>query len=72
MLLTRRETTEKLEVIDERGIPMGSVTRPSDPRLFGSEKERFTWIAPCPTSRSPPTPPTPPKAAPVFPEGSRA
>jgi len=38
MLLTRRETTEKLEVIDERGIPMGSVTRPSDPRLFGSEK----------------------------------
>ena len=38
MLLTRHETTEKLEVIDERGIPMGSVTRPSDPRLFGSEK----------------------------------
>jgi hypothetical protein len=38
MLLTRRESTEKLEVIDERGIPMGSVTWPSDPRLFGSEK----------------------------------
>lgn len=38
MLLARRETTEKLEIFDERGVPMGSVTRPSDPRLFGSEK----------------------------------
>jgi hypothetical protein len=38
MLLARHETIEKLEIIDEHGVPVGSVTRPSDPRLFGTEK----------------------------------
>ena len=38
MLLARHETIERLEVFDERGHPVGSVTLPSDPRLFGSEK----------------------------------
>jgi len=38
MLLARQETIEKLEIVDEHGTPVGSVTRPSDPRLFGTEK----------------------------------
>ncbi len=38
MLLARHETTDRLEIFDERGAPMGRVTMPSDPRLFGSEK----------------------------------
>jgi hypothetical protein len=38
MLLARHETTDTLEIFDERGRPVGSVTLPSDPRLFGSEK----------------------------------
>ena len=38
MLLARHETIDRLEIFDERGRPQGSVTLPSDPRLFGSEK----------------------------------
>ena len=38
MLLARHHTTEGLEIIDERGTPLGSVTLPTDPRLFGPEK----------------------------------
>lgn len=38
MLLARRETTERLEVVDEQGTPVGKVNLPSDPRLFGAEK----------------------------------
>jgi len=38
MLLARHETTEALEIFDERGIPLGSVTLPTDPRLFGPDK----------------------------------
>jgi hypothetical protein len=38
MLLARHETIETLEIFDERGRTVGSVTLPSDPRLFGSEK----------------------------------
>jgi len=38
MLLARHETTEQLEIFDERGRPVGKVTLPTDPRLFGSEK----------------------------------
>ncbi len=41
MLLARQEIhehAEKLEITDEHGVPLGSVTLPSDPRLFGSEK----------------------------------
>lgn len=36
MLLARHETKERLEVYDERGLPVGSVTLPSDPGLFGA------------------------------------
>jgi hypothetical protein len=38
MLLTRPETIETLEVIDERGCPVGSVSSPRDPGLFGADK----------------------------------
>jgi hypothetical protein len=38
MLLARHATTEGLEIFDERGKPVGSVTQPIDPRLFGPEK----------------------------------
>jgi len=38
MLLARHETKEALGIYDERGTPVGSVTRPTDPRLFGAEK----------------------------------
>ena len=38
MLQARRETTERLEVIDEEGTSVGKVNMPSDPRLFGAEK----------------------------------
>ncbi len=38
MLLAKHETTESLEIFDERGIPLGSVTLPTDPRLFGPDK----------------------------------
>ena len=38
MLLSSHETTEKLEVYDERGHPVGSVKLPSNPGIFGPEK----------------------------------
>ena len=38
MLLARHETTDSLEIFDERGRPVGTVTLPTDPRLFGSAK----------------------------------
>jgi len=38
MLLARHETTEALEIYDERGTAVGSVTLPTDPRLFGADK----------------------------------
>lgn len=38
MLLARHATTEGLEILDERGKSVGSVTLPMDPRLFGPEK----------------------------------
>ena len=38
MLLARYATTEGLEILDERGKSVGSVTLPMDPRLFGPEK----------------------------------
>ena len=38
MLLPRRQNTEALEIYDEQGMPLGSVTRPTDPRLFGMDK----------------------------------
>lgn len=38
MLLARHRTMEGLEIFDERGTPLGSVTLPTDPRLFGADK----------------------------------
>lgn len=38
MLLARHETTELMEIFDERGQPVGKVTLPTDSRLFGSER----------------------------------
>ena len=38
MLQPRRQNPEELEICDERGIPLGSVTLPTDPRLFGVDK----------------------------------
>lgn len=38
MLLARLETTERLEVFDERGLPVGSVTLPSEAPLFGANQ----------------------------------
>ena len=31
-------TTEQVEVLDERGIPLGRLTRPTDPLPFGPDK----------------------------------
>ena len=38
MLLARHETNERLEVYDERGLSVGSVTLPSDPGMFGANR----------------------------------
>ena len=38
MLLPRYEKPEALQIVDESGTPMGRVTRPTDPRLFGADK----------------------------------
>ncbi|HEV8613492.1 MAG TPA: hypothetical protein VGQ73_08265 [Gemmatimonadales bacterium] len=38
MLRTRQETEEALEIIDERGTPVGRVTHPIEARLFGPDR----------------------------------
>jgi len=38
MLLARHHPDEGLEIFDERGTPLGNVTLPTDPRLFGADK----------------------------------
>ena len=38
MLLARHETRERVEIFDERGRPVGKVTLPTDPRMFGPAK----------------------------------
>jgi hypothetical protein len=48
MLLARHETIETLEIVDEGGRPVGSVTMPSDPRLFGAEKGTVYLARPLP------------------------
>ena len=30
--------SEQVEVLDEQGLPLGRVTRPTDPRPFGPDK----------------------------------
>jgi hypothetical protein len=56
MLLARPETTERLEIYDERGRPVGSVTLPSDPRLFGSDKGTVFLNRQLPLLAGPPRP----------------
>ncbi|NOT07756.1 MAG: hypothetical protein HOP28_06045, partial [Gemmatimonadales bacterium] len=53
MLLARHETRERLEVFDERGAPVGTVTSPSDPRLFGAEKGTVFLNRPLPSPATP-------------------
>ncbi len=53
MLLARHQNTEKLEVFDERGLPVGSVTRPTDPRLFGAEMGTVYLARPLPATPQP-------------------
>jgi hypothetical protein len=38
MMLARHDTTDRMELFDEHGRPLGCVTLPSDPRLFGPDK----------------------------------
>ena len=49
MLLARHETKEALEIFDERGLPLGSVTLPTDPRLFGADKGTVFLNRPVPS-----------------------
>lgn len=53
MLLARLETTERLEVFDERGLPVGSVTLPSDARLFGANQGTVYLARPLPVIPQP-------------------
>lgn len=61
MLLARHETKEAMEVFDERGMPLGRVTLPTDPRLFGHEKGTVYLKRTPPASR--PMPKGPAQAA---------
>lgn len=56
MLLARHETIDTLEVFDERGRAVGSVTLPSDPRLFGAEKGTVYLARPLPIIPASPRP----------------
>ena len=38
MLLAKPETSDKLQITDEKGAPLGSVVLPTDPRLFGPSR----------------------------------
>ena len=38
MLLPTNATSDRMEFIDERGQPVGKVSLPRDPQLFGLEK----------------------------------
>lgn len=48
MLLARHESRERLEVYDERGTAVGSVTAPSDSRLFGANQGTVYLARPIP------------------------
>jgi len=53
MLLARRETSNELQIFDETGVSLGSVTQPTDPRLFGADKGTVylqRTIPSCPTT----------------------
>lgn len=58
MLSARHETTDRLEVYDERGLPVGSVNLPScDTQLFGADQgtvylQRPTPVLPAPAAQA--------------------
>ncbi|MGH7562746.1 MAG: hypothetical protein ACRENB_17200 [Gemmatimonadales bacterium] len=49
MLLARNDSSERLDVYDEGGRPVGRVTHPLDPRLFGVERGTVYLERPVPT-----------------------
>ena len=56
MSLARSETIEQLAIFDERGHPVGRVTRPTDPRIFGPEKGTVYLQRPIPAEPAPGNP----------------
>ena len=34
----RVRSSERMEILDEQGVPVGTVERPTDPRPFGPDK----------------------------------
>jgi len=50
MLLPTNETTERLEFVDERGLPVGKVNLPRNPQLFGPEKGTVYLQRPIPVA----------------------
>ena len=53
MLMARNEANDRLRVIDEGGRPVGRVTHPLDPRLFGVERGTVYLERPVPPSVCP-------------------
>ena len=53
MLLARHETTERLEIYDEMGVPVGSVNLPSEARLFGANQGTIYLSRPLPVMAEP-------------------
>lgn len=49
----KRTTGEVTQVTDERGIPLGSVTLPTDSRLFGLDRGTVYLQRPVPTLDAP-------------------
>jgi len=49
----RRINSEALEILDEKGVTLGSVTLPTDPRLFGADKGTVYLKRPVPTMDAP-------------------
>ena len=57
MLQARNETRDGLDVVDEKGTPVGRINLPSDPRLFGAEKGTVYLERPIPDLSRPSTRP---------------
>jgi hypothetical protein len=53
MLLPTNETKDRLEFVDERGLPVGKVNLPRDPQLFGLEKGTVYLQRPIPIADPP-------------------
>ncbi len=55
MLLARNDANDRLAVFDEGGQPVGRVTLPLDPRLFGVERGTVYLERTVPTVVRPPS-----------------